>query len=246
MKDLQREILQQVASGAISAEEGAARLESLVDTTAIPEMPAADQKALPAARSVRVSSQFGAAEIVGDPSVDFAVADGPHQVRQEGDAMVIQHQPFGESDAFSFGPAGASFARRLTVRMNPDLPLFASVQAGNVRVDGVHGPITAEVQAGNCSVSDFRGPLSLTVQAGNVSATGRLDSGKSSVRCEMGSVKIYLDRGSNVHIKAYTAMGKFAIDGVSAKLGDREATVGTGEAALNIECAMGNVRVSVL
>ena len=136
MNDLRREILTQVAAGTISAEEGAARLESLE----IPAMPApAPGPSVPGlkGRFVKVISQFGSAEIVGDPSVAFAVADGPHRARQEGDTMVIEHQPFDEDDSFAFGQGasrprivlnGAMIARRnLTVRMNPDLALTADV-----------------------------------------------------------------------------------------------------------------------
>src|SRR6267154_58544 len=172
MNDLRREIVTQVAAGTITAEEGAARLEAL-ETPATPAptpAPAAPITGLKG-RFVKVISQFGSTRIVGDPSVAFAVADGPHRARQEGDTVVIEHQPFDEDDSFAFGPGayrprivlnGTTIARRnLTVRMNPDLALTADVQAGNVRVDGVHGPITGEVQAGNFNVSDFRGTLNL-------------------------------------------------------------------------------------
>jgi hypothetical protein len=258
MNDLRREILTQVAAGTITAEEGAARLESL--ETPAPPIPA---PALPRpglkGRSVKVISQFGSAEIVGDPSVAFAIADGPHRARQDGDTMVIEHQPFDEDDSFAFSQGtprprivlnGAAIAfRKLTVRMNPDLALTADVQAGNVRVDGVHGPITSEVQAGNFNVSDFRGTLNLIVQAGNVNASGRLDSGASKVRCEMGQVKIKLEKGSSVRITAHTTMGKVAIEGEGAELGGtgrsaREVTLGSGAATLAIDCTMGNVKVS--
>jgi hypothetical protein len=258
MNDLRREILTQVAAGTITAEEGAARLDSLetpTPPTPAPSPPAAGIKG----RFVKVISQFGSTRIVGDPSVAFAIADGPHRARQEGDTVVIEHQPFDEDDTFAFGQGasrtrialhGAAFGRRsLTVRMNPDLDLTADVQAGDVRVDGVHGSITSEVQAGNLKVSDFRGSLNLVVQAGNVNASGRLDSGASKVRCEMGQVKINLEKGSSVRITAHTTMGKVAIEGEGAELGGagrsaREVTIGSGAATLDINCTMGNVKVA--
>jgi hypothetical protein len=261
MNDQRREILTQVAAGTMTAEEGAARLESLEAPTPSPEpgRPAATATALPArstTRQVKVVTQFGSAEIVGDPSVDFAVAGGPHRARLQGDTMVIEHVPFDE-DTFSFGHGERRLAingfdiqrRKLTVRMNPDLALVANVQAGNVRVDGVHGPITSEVQAGNCKVADFRGTLNLVVQAGNVTASGRLDSGASKVLCEMGSVKINLEKGSSVRISARTTMGKVAIEGGGtehAGVGQpgRDVTIGSGAATLDVECTMGSVKVS--
>src|SRR5258708_31113044 len=135
MKDLQREILRQVAAGTITAAEGAAQLESLgaasaptVAATAAPPQTAA----LPtpsATRQVKVISQLGSAEIVGDPSVAFAVAEGPHMARQDGDTMVIEHSPIGGDSSFSFdaGPRAPVNGfdgppRALLVRIDPDLP----------------------------------------------------------------------------------------------------------------------------
>ncbi|HEV2966934.1 MAG TPA: DUF4097 family beta strand repeat-containing protein [Candidatus Dormibacteraeota bacterium] len=262
MKDLQREILSQVAAGTLSAEEGAARLDSLGDTagataSAVSPTPPAPLPSGVVARQVRIVSQFGSAEVFGDPSVAFATADGPHRARQEGDTMVIEHEPFDDMDSFSFGH-GRHIAvngldvhrRKLTVRMNPDLALIASVQAGNVRVDGVHGPITGDVQAGNCKVAGFRGTLNLYVQAGNVSASGRLDGGASKVRCEMGSVKINLEKGSSVRIGARSTLGKVAIDGEKAERATagssgREVIIGSGAGTLDVECTMGSVKVTV-
>lgn len=262
MNDLRREILTRVASGSLSAEEGAARLDSLEDTppAAAPNDSAAAPISAPAgvvARQVRVVSQFGSAEIIGDPSVAFATADGPHQARQEGDTMVIEHEPFDDMESFAFGRGrhiainGLDLQRRqLTVRMNPDLALIATVQAGNVRIDGVHGPITSDVQAGNCKVADFRGTLNLSVQAGNVTARGRLDRGASKVHCEMGSVKIGLEKGSSVRITARSTLGKVAIEGEKAERAtigqaDRDVIIGSGAGTLDVECTMGSVKVAV-
>lgn len=262
MRDLQREILTQVAAGTITAEEGAARLESLAavesPSPAEPTLAtAANQVATSDTRRIRVLSLIGSAEIVGDPSVAYVVAEGPHHARQEGDTMIIDLSPLEESDHFTFGRGGrrvvingADFQRRkLTIRMNPKLALSASVQAGSVRIEGVHGPIDGEVQAGNCQIAGFRGPLNFVIQAGNLSASGRLDNGASKVRCEMGSVKINLEKGSSVRVTARTTLGKVRIDSEGSEqvmLGQtgKDVTVGTGAASLDIECTMGNVRVS--
>ena len=165
--------------------------------------------------------------------------------------MIIEHQPL-DDDSFSFGPGRVVVSglriqgRDLKVRMNPALALIANVQAGNLRVEGVHGPITSEVQAGNCKVEGFQSTLDLVVQAGNVAVSGRLSGGASKVRCEMGSVKINLDKGSSVRISAHTTIGKVSIasDGVerSGHAG-REVTIGSGTATLAIECTMGTVKV---
>jgi hypothetical protein len=262
MKDLKREILSQVAAGKITAEEGAARLESLdsaetpAPTTSAP-VPVLTPTPTADTRRIKVVSQIGSAEIVGDPSVAYVVADGPHTARQDGDTMVICHAPFEESDHFTFGRGerritvnGLDFhKRKLTVRMNPRLALFASVQAGSVRIEGVQGPIQGEVQAGNCQVSGFRGPLDFVIQMGNLSASGKLDAGASKVRCEMGSVKINLEKGSSVRVTARTTLGKVSIDSegtdqVAVGQTSKDVTIGSGTGALDVECTMGNVRVS--
>ena len=260
MKDLQREILSQVAGGQISAAEGVARLEILGAGPSAPATATATPPDPPGtgaltARAVKVISQFGIATIVGDPSVAFAIADGPHRARQDGDTLVIEHTPLGEDDGFSFGGHkrmvvdGVDFQRRsLSVRMNPDLPLFATVQAGNISIDGVHGPIMGDVQAGNCKVADFRSPINLVVQAGNITADGRLDGGASKIRCEIGSVKVRLDKGSSVRISAHTTLGKIAFDGPTdgahvAQAG-KQVTIGAGAGTLEVDCTMGTVRLS--
>ena len=253
MQDLQREILNQVVAGTISAEEGAARLEALdsaAPTTPAPAAAAASPSGV--VKQVKVISRFGNTEIIGDPTVATAVADGPHRAHQDGDTMVFEQTPVSEDPSFEFvRPQGRvvingfGFGRKLTVRVNPSLPLNASVQAGNLRIEGVHSRLAADVQAGNCKVHDFRAPINLSVAAGNVEAQGSLDSGTSSIRCEMGQVKVGLARESSVRISARTTMGKVAIEGDGIRKGSNEVTVGTGAGTLELECTMGNVKVSV-
>ena len=249
MNDPRREILNQVAAGTITPEEGATRLEALGSegeaSTARPQ-PSPSAPAAPV-REVKVISRFGNTEVIGDPSVTFAVADGPHQARQDGETMVIEQSPITGDTAFEFNRPyariripGFDFDRKLTVRMNPALALRTKVQAGNLSIVGVQGPVSTEVQAGNCSVTGFAGPVKLSVAAGNIDATGRLDGGESSIRCQMGEVKVRLDKSSNVRINARTTMGEVATAGANGNV------VGSGAGILDISCTMGNVRVDVV
>jgi hypothetical protein len=244
MQDLQREILSQVAAGTITAEEGAARLEALETPTSAEPSPAPPTAGV---RQVTVNSRFGNTEIVGDPTVASVVADGPHRARQDGDTMVIDQSLLSGETSFEFSRPYARISipgldtdKKLTVRMNPNLALRTRVQAGNVHIQGVKGPITSDVQAGNCIVEGFAGPLNLSVSAGNLEANGRLDGGASAIRCQMGEVKVDLDRTSNVRITAHTTLGKVAVDGV------KDQVVGTGAGTLEISCTMGDVKVSVV
>jgi len=245
MNDPRREILNQVASGTITAEEGAARLEALESEPAgEAATPAPVAAASTGIRQVTVNSRFGNTEIVGDPSVATAVADGPHRARQEGDSMVIDQSLLGGETTFEFNRSrvsipGFNSRDRLVVRMNPAVALRMRVQAGNVAIRGVKGPITSDVQAGNCTVDGFAGPVNLVVSAGNLEASGRLDGGSSAIRCQMGEVKVNLDKTSNVRISAHTTLGKIEVEGV------RDQVIGTGAGTLDISCTMGDVKVSV-
>src|SRR5438046_9616295 len=105
MKDLQREILIQVAAGTISAEEGAVRLEALESPA--PATIAADSPASEAVRQVKEVSRFGNTEIVGDPSVTSALADGPHRARQHRDTLVIEQSPVNGDTSLDFSVTDA-------------------------------------------------------------------------------------------------------------------------------------------
>lgn len=239
--------MSQVAAGTISPEEGAARLAALDTPATAPQQSAAPVPAAVGLRQVEVTTRFGNTEIIGDPSVAFAVADGPHSARQDGDTMYIEQSPITDGTSFEFNRPfarinipGFNFNRKLTVRMNPVLALRTKVQAGNLTIEGVKGPVTTDIQAGNCVVSGFAGPVKLSVAAGNIDASGRLDGGESSIRCQMGEVKVRLDRASSVRINAHTRMGEVETNGV------KDNTVGSGAGVLNIDCMMGNVRLEVV
>lgn len=252
MNDPRREILSQVASGAITAEEGAARLQSL-ESEPGPAAAAAPvpTPAGPAVKQVRIRARFGNAEVIGDPSVAYAVAQGPHRARQEGDTMVIEQSPLGDDAGFEFSAPqgrfsvrGINIGRELTVRVNPSLALSATVQAGNLSIRGMHGSVTSDVQAGNCSITEFRGPIQVNVAAGEVTASGRLDSGASAIHCKMGDVQVRLDKSSSVRIRAHTTMGEVLIDAPRGP-SSNEVVLGSGNGTLDCDCMMGTVHIAV-
>ena len=253
MRDLQREILSQVAAGTLSAEEGAARLEALETEPAVPSTarPLPTSDAVRGVKQVRVFARLGNTEIIGDPSVSYAVAEGPHKARQDGDTMIIEQSALDDEASFVFSrPQGqvriprVNIGDRLIVRMNPALALAAKTQAGNLQIDGVRGAVTAEVQAGNCDIVEFRAPLNLRVMAGNVTAKGRLDGGASAIRCQMGEVRVVLDKSSSVRIRARTTMGEISFENVDPA-GKSEVTLGSGAGTLDCDCTMGTIRIAV-
>lgn len=276
MADERRAVLERVARGEITPAEAASLLEHLESQ---PErdprdwaadwqepQPGSTPTSTPtpapapggAAARIRVLRTIGTADIVADPTVREAVAEGPHVARREGDTLVIE----GQDDGFEMGP-GFMFdwshdrqrrrmMRRhhgfrwgdvapLRVRVNPDLPLDVDAQAGRLRIRGVHGPIRANVQAGSTDISDFRGPLDLNVQAGSVTARGRLDRGASRIHCEAASVRIHLEPGSSVRVAAHAALGKVRFSHADHR---SPWVIGAGEATLDINATMGSVAVS--
>ena len=277
MTDERKAVLERVARGELSPTEGAALLEE-IEAQAAPSSPtedprdwAADWARDPAwtappppvvggerAARLRIVRAIGTADIVGDPTVHEAVAEGPHVARREGDTLVIDGEvdPFG-MPGFHFAwrgrgprryPGWRQYQRRgipfgdmvpLRVRVNPDLPLEVESQAGKLTIRGVHAPIRAEVLAGSTEIADFRGPLDLSVQAGSVRARGRLDHGASRIRCDAGGVRIRLERGSSVRVSARTTLGKVQFDND----GDQPWVIGGGEGTLDITGTMGSVRV---
>lgn len=276
MEDERRAVLERVARGEVSPAEGAAMLDELDakapgaspadardprDWTA--DWPGGESWAEPApapsgerAARIRVVRAIGTADVIGDPTVTEAVAEGPHVARREGDTLVIEGNDGGfDMQGFiftwprhhrpthyrrGFGPAGML---PLRVRVNPDLPLEVDAQAGRLRIRGVHGPIQANVQAGSTDIVDFRSPFDLNVQAGSVNARGRLDHGTSRVRCDAGSVRVRLEPGSSVRVAARSTLGKVRFDGEDER--HQPWVVGRGEGTLDIDATMGTVRVMV-
>jgi hypothetical protein len=278
MEDERRAVLERVARGELSPAEAASLLDELeaggaperdprdwaadwaepASSTAAPQTPQAPPPPGGGAARIRVICNIRTADVIGDPSVREAVAEGPHVARREGDILVIEGQDdFGMGQGFQFNWAESRHERHLRmrrrhpgfrwgdiaplrVRVNPDLPLDVDASAGKLRIRGVHGAIRANVQAGAIDIADFRSPFDVNVQAGSVSARGRLDHGASHVRCEAGGVRISLERGSSVRVTAHTTLGKVAFDGDARS----PWTIGAGEGTLDVSATMGSVRVS--
>jgi len=192
--------------------------------------------------SIKVDGNFRSIEVVGDSDVREAVAEGPHRVRWEGDVLVIDgtagfdHDDDDDEDRPDFGEwfrttgprrihkarmayarGGADFkSRPLRVRMNPDLPLDARVEAGPLTIRRVRGPLKARVAAGPLVIEGFASPIDVRVAAGKVVASGRLDHGVSTIDCDAGKVKLHLEHGSDARVNASATLGKVDFGGTRA------------------------------
>ena len=101
MDDPRKDILNRVARGEISPEEGATLLDDLAAGRATATAPPPG----PAATRVRVRRALGSIIIEGDNSVrEAVVASGRHSAHREGDTLVIEGDD--ESGEFAFVWAG--------------------------------------------------------------------------------------------------------------------------------------------
>lgn len=248
-----RQIIEAVARGELTPQEAAERLEAVEVPTLAASRPLPPESAAPIGdvASVRILSDFGDVRVYGDASIAGAVAEGPHEFAQEGSTLVIKTQWLDGGgwvfrDRRSRIRLGGRREERVEIRMNPRLALDLRVRAGQVRVEGVEGPIRGDVQAGEVRIEGFRRPISIDVAAGEVRARGRLEEGESYVRCKAGHVRLDLERGSSVRVRARASLGQVDLDDEShfALAGrGQERVVGGGAGTLDIESSVGHVEV---
>jgi hypothetical protein len=145
------------------------------------------------------------------------------------------------------GPRGRrefEFNRPVDIRANPDLDLTLDVSAGSARVKGMRGKIVGTVNAGSASFADVRGPFDLNASAGSLTVEGPIARGDSRINCDLGSVKVRLEPGSDVRIRVDATMSKPDIRvGDWGPGEDGEWIVGDGTASLAIVAAMSSIRV---
>ncbi len=256
--DERRRILTAVAVGQMAPAAAAEALDAL-------DAPIGHEPATvppPDLVRVRVVASARVVRVVGDAAVREAVADGPHELRREGDTLVVSGETDDEGDGsfVSSGPGWRVRARvdngprTLTVRMHPDLALDAEVSAGSLDVRGVRGPIRGELAAATVRIAGFAGPLDLDASAGRIDASGVLDGGSSRVRCQAGRLTLRLEHGSSVRIAGRATVGKMVLPGDETtnaagrsaaragrrRLGDeRQVVVGGGLGTLDVEVNTG-------
>lgn len=268
MSEELRDLLNRVASGEISPEEAQARLQSETARAGAPD-PAAHERAEPAdaippppAEPVRrISVRASAVRLVvrADPSVDTAVADGPHRVDHVGDTLTIhsdlsagEYQAEVPKSVFatwlgSVNRAGST----LQVRVNPELPLDVLNVAGSLELSGLRAPASVGVEAGSARLHDGSGPLKLSVASGSADVDWQFH-GDCAVSTDLGSARVAVQPGSDVAIQAEATLGIATIrmaDGRTIKAtsaGNPPVLVGAGSGRLSVTARLGSLVVSVL
>ena len=255
MTDPRRGILEKVASGDLNPEDAAKLLEELERGSAasLPQPGPATPSG--PVTTVRIVGDFRTAKIVGDPSVREAVVEGPHTITREGATLVINAEG-GESPEhgewkFARGTVVIGLGSKpkpIAVRMNPDLALQVRIDAGSASIEGIRGAIQGDIDAGAFKIKDFASPFDLQVDAGSIQAEGVLDRGDSRIKCDAGNVRVILQKGSSVKVRARADVGHVSVGGDSTKgfhIGgaEREYVFGDGVGTLSIEGGIGKIKV---
>jgi hypothetical protein len=209
-----------------------------------------------AVERIVVSVAAGKLVLVGDPTVATAEAQGPVVATREGSTMRLDNRPIGDAGfRFERGDREDRGWRRwrhafpntetITVRINPNIPVELSVAAGSAQVTGLHGGLTFGVDAGSLRAFDGAGPLEGRVASGSVQVEWLVRDGASSLRAELGSLKVRLLPGSDVTLSARAEMGSAELgpDAVRGDDGRRRIKVGSGRATLDIDVDLGSVKV---
>lgn len=252
MSDELRALLEEVASGTISPEEASLKIAGL--TSEVQDVVHHDQPVQ------RIQIKAGAVKlnVVADPNVAEAIAEGPHTMRREGEALLIDTNTT-QGDYSVEAPRSAfvtwvgqmmnRVGATVTVRVNPDLPLQVLLVGGSLDVQGVRAGASIGVEAGAAQVSGS-GPLIFDVSSGS----GRVDwtfSGQSKVRADMGSVVVTVRPDSNVSVTADTSIGQAMVKTHTGNLKAPQdsstppVAVGAGEGKLTVSSRMGSAQVVV-
>lgn len=256
MSDELKDLLNKVAAGEISPEEAQARLAGTGAPATHPEA-----TAHPDTEPVRRIALRGSAVrliVVADPTVDTAVADGPHRVSHAGDTLTIhsdlsagQYETEAPRSAFAtwlgtVNKAGST----LSVRVNPGLPLEVLNVAGSLELSGMRAPTSIGVEAGSARVHDGAGSLVLSVASGSADVDWQFH-GECAVSTDLGSARVHVQPGSDVSITAEATLGMATIrmaDGTTIKAsptGNPPVVVGAGSGRLAVTSRLGSLVVSV-
>ena len=258
-----RQLLEDVARGEITPEDAANRLRGGDDDSNDEEPeprdhtwtfvedddddePAVTTPAPGATKRLRIEASAAKVEVIGDPTIAEAVAQGDCTMHRDGDTLVISTDPVERFQGFGIRIHGrkvlVDHPDRVKVRVNPTLPLELDVNAGAITVKGVDAPVSCEVNAGAVKLKGLSQPVNARVNAGSLKWSGRLSDGASTVSCDAGSVSIHLDDDSDVRVRARCELGKCSITAPTAPV-DGEVVLGRGTGTLDVTGTVSSIAV---
>jgi hypothetical protein len=213
-----RQVLEDVAAGRLAPAAAARLLEA----------PAGG------ARTLRLRSTHQPVDVVADPRVaEVLVVDGTCDLQREGDVLVLD----------GAAAAGSRFgtwqgARRLAVRVNPQLDIDAEVTGAGLSVWGTSGALRAVVQAGSARLERLPGALDLRLTSGSAVVTGAPRAGDWRVRVESASLELVLDADADATVAVTGRYSRVDVLGSDGPL-----VLGSGARALDVEAAFSAVIV---
>lgn len=247
-------ILADLAAGRIDATEAARRIAA-AQGDGEPSEPVVDEPADPAGVKgtdrIVIRAVGRRVSVVGDASVVTASVTGEHVLRRNGDILEISADgevgPKLEGFSVLNPPKslddlrGLTFARGLTVRVNPAIEVDVELTAGSLSVSDVPFLGRVRVTAGGAAVKGVRRVNDALVQAGSGNVEGGFNTGRSRIKVESGSLNVGLTSRASVTVRAQAQLGRVSWP-EDAGTPD-ELVVGNGAARLDLEVVMGSVSV---
>ena len=257
-----RDLLTRVAAGEGDPAEAARLLDE--DPAAPTVDRTTDLTASPSGSVTAVMIKAGGVKltIVADPTVDTLVADGPHALRQDGPTLVLE-APGADGWKTQAAPKylgwvpnvvwTAGRGEKVHVRVNPALPLTVDATASAVEIVGTRAALTLGGSASSVKVRDHVGSIHGTMSMGSAAVVGTI-TGPSDLTCELGSIDLRLERGSDVSVTAFAEMGSVKVAREDAKpssyasydgTASQNVTVGSGTHPFGITVRMGSASIVV-
>jgi hypothetical protein len=249
-----RDLLARVASGDLDPTEAARLLDD--DPTA-PTVDSAATAVDGAVASLTIHAGGVKLTVVADPTVDTVVVDGPHALRREGQALVLDAP--GEGGWKTTPPPRflgwvptvwtGGRGEKVHVRVNPRIPLTVEAIACSVEVTGLRAALTLGGSATSVKVRDHEGALHGSMAMGSVAVVGTV-SDPSDLTCELGSLDVRLTARSDVTITATSELGEVKVSG-PGKLAQETSTsrqtlvVGHGANPFTVAVRLGSASVVV-
>lgn len=150
-----------------------------------------------------------------------------------------------------------TIGRNLPVNLEITVPsdfklLEIAALAGDVDVNGVTGRVKVDLQAGDLTLNDA-GSFEINAKAGDVKISTTLSHGDSRVTALAGSIKLKLQPGSSVALKASTVAGDVSAKGFILTQtekritgGSLEGRLGGGRATLECRLTAGDLEIEAV
>lgn len=148
---------------------------------------------------------------------------------------------------------GRNLPVNLEITVPSDLKLLEiAALAGDVDVTGVTGRVNVNLQAGDLTLNDA-GSFTINAKAGDVKISTTLSDGDSRVTALAGSIKLKLQPGSSVALKASTVAGDVSAKGFILTQtekritgGSLEGRLGGGRATLECRLTAGDLEIEAV